>query len=431
MGTKLTKETVVTGHPSENITNARITDEQQPKFPIWFGVAMVIGPFVWLAPAGNVRNVLLPQYFSQVDPSGKVTAIAIMASVTMVVAAISNILFGALSDLTRSRFGKRKPWILIGTIVESGLICVVANLTNLWAIIAVWGVVAAAENAVAAAMIAQEADRIAPKWRGTISTLYGIGYTAIQVVAIVAAQFLGNPKMGMYAMAGIGMITGILHVLFANEKSNVNEPRETLSLRSAWTHFSIPTKGARDYWLAITGKLLQVMGGTIVGAYMLYILTDYMHLSQAETGTVLSLFATINLFVGVLFTAISGPIADKMGRLKLPVAVSTLMIGVAQFFPFLSPHPWTIYVYAVLSAIGGGIYAAVDGALNLAVLPNNETAGKDMGFINLANTLSQIAGVTVASLIVTYLGGYRAIFVVAFLINVIGALLIFAIKKVK
>ncbi|MCI1858804.1 MAG: MFS transporter [Sporolactobacillus sp.] len=430
MGTKLTGETALS-HPSENVTNASVTNEQQPKFPVWFGIAMIIGPFVWLAPAGNVRNTLLPQYFSQIDPSGKVAAIAIMSSVTMVVAAISNILFGALSDLTRSRFGKRKPWILIGTILESGIICVVANLTNLWTIIALWGVVAAAENAVAAAMIAQEADRIAPKWRGTISTLYGIGYTAIQVVAIIAAQFLGNPKVGMYVMAGIGLVTGILHVLLANEKSNLDEPREALSFRSAWIHFSIPTKGARDYWLAISGKLLQVMGGTIVGAYMLYILTDYMHLGQGETAKVLSVFAMINLFVGVLFTAISGPIADKMGRLKLPVAASTLMIGIAQFFPFISPHPWTIYAFAVLSAIGNGIYAAVDGALNLAVLPNNETAGKDMGFINLANTLSQIAGTVVASLIVTYLGGYRAIFLVALVINLIGALLIFAIKKVR
>ncbi|WP_283680417.1 MFS transporter [Lentilactobacillus sp. Marseille-Q4993] len=413
------------------VTNANVTNAQQPKFPKLFGLAMFIGPFVWLAPAGNVRNTLLPQYFSQIDPSGKVAAIAILASVTSIVAAISNILFGALSDLTRSKFGKRKPWILIGTLIESGMICVVANLTNMMAIVVCWGIVAAAENAVAAAMVAQQADRIAPKWRGTISTLYGLGYTAIQVVAMIAAGFLSNPKLGMYVMAGIGFGMGVIHVLLANEKSNLDEPRDKFSWSTIWTHFSLPTAGSRDYWLAVLGKLAMVMGGTITNAYMLFVLTDYMKLNQGTTSRTLATFASIQLVLGLVFTAISGPIADKMGRLKLPVAISTALIGVGQFFPFIAPHVWTLYAMTIMTAIANGVYNAVDGALNLAVLPNKETAGKDMGFINLANTLSQIAGTVVAGLIVTYLGGYRAIFPCAFAISLLGAILIMFIKKVR
>lgn len=69
------------GEPVPEPTNAKVTNAEQPKFPKLFGLAMLLGPFVWLAPAGNVRNTLLPQYFSQIDPSGKVAAIAIMASV--------------------------------------------------------------------------------------------------------------------------------------------------------------------------------------------------------------------------------------------------------------------------------------------------------------------------------------------------------------
>ncbi|MEY2375531.1 MFS transporter [Lentilactobacillus buchneri] len=274
--------------PAPEPTNAKVTNAEQPKFPKLFGLAMLIGPFVWLAPAGNVRNTLLPQYFSQIAPNEKVALVALLASVSSIVAAVANILFGGLSDITRTRWGKRKPWILGGTIVESGLICIVANIKSIWLIVVLWGIVAAAENAVAAAMVAQEADRIAPRWRGTISTLYGIGYTAIQLVAMIAAQFLGKPKEGMYVMAGIGFVMGIIHVLFANEGSNLDEPREKFSWSSLWLHFSLPTKGARDYWYAVAGKLMMVMGGTIATAYMLYILTDYMHLGQQTAGKKLS-----------------------------------------------------------------------------------------------------------------------------------------------
>lgn len=58
---------------------------------------------------------------------------------------------------------------------------------------------------------------------------------------------------------------------------------------------------------------MMVMGGTIATAYMLYILTDYMHLGQQSAGKTLSEISLINLVFGVVFTAISGPVADKIG----------------------------------------------------------------------------------------------------------------------
>ena len=34
---------------------------------------------------------------------------------------------------------------------------------------------------------------------------------------------------------------------------------------------------------------------------------------------------------------VAGPIADRMGRLKLPVILSALLIGIGVFLPFISP----------------------------------------------------------------------------------------------
>lgn len=416
---------------TDTMKNVAVTDEEQPKFPKLFGAAMFIGTFAWLVPAGQVRGVLLPQYLSNVDPSGKITIVALLATVTSIVAAISNIVFGALSDLTRTRWGKRTPWILGGSILEAAGICLVANETNMWAIIVTWGVVAAVENAVAAAMVAQEADRIAPKWRGTISTLYGLSYTASQIGAMVAAQFLGNPKLGMYVMALMGLVFGFAHVLLAHEPSNLDEPRAKFSWSMVWDHFSLPTKGSRDYWFAVIGKFLLNTGGTIVAGYNLYILTDYLKVGQKLTAQTLSYFGIIGLVLGVVFTAISGPLADKIHRLKVPVAVSTIAIGISHIFPYFWPSVWALYVQAILGAIGNGVYNAVDGALNLAVLPSKDTAGKDMGFINLANTLSQILGTVAASVIIQHLGGYKDIFLYGFIVTIVGGILTLMIKKVK
>lgn len=46
-----------------------------------------------------------------------------------------------------------------------------------------------------------------------------------------------------------------------------------------------------------------------------------------------------------------------------------------------------MFAYAVIAAFGNGLYNSVDGALNMDVLPSSDTVGKDLGLINMANTL--------------------------------------------
>jgi MFS family permease len=77
-----------------------------------------------------------------------------------------------------------------------------------------------------------------------------------------------------------------------------------------------------------------------------------------------------------------------------------------------------------------GMYQSVDQALNVTVLPSQNNAAKDLGIVNLANSLGQIIGPVVASVIIGLLG-YRGIFPVAGLMCLIGGILILMIKKVK
>ncbi len=159
------------------ITNAKIKDEEQPKLPWMISSAMFLAPLCWYGPIGSTRSVLIPQLFAQLDPVHKVWAVGILATVASIVGAISNLLFGAFSDVTRTHLGKRKPYILVGTLAVAISLVVIANMKSITAIIFVWIIAAAAENAIAAAIYPQISDRVAPKWRGTVSTFYGVGFT--------------------------------------------------------------------------------------------------------------------------------------------------------------------------------------------------------------------------------------------------------------
>ena len=417
--------------PDQNIANAKIKDEDQPKMPFMFAIAMFLAPFSWYGPNIGARNVLLPQLFNQIDPSQKVWAVGVLSAAATITAAITVFLFGAMSDMARTRFGRRKPFIVVGTIVMAAAMILVGYMHSITAVIVVWVFAAIGENIVNAAMYPEISDRVAPKWRGTLSTFYGVGVTgAQQGFAIIAAKFLGNVQFGLYALAGTSVVICIIHLILANEKSNLDEPPVQIDKITMIKHFSFPTKGARDFYLALFGKFFMNVGYTTILTYLLYIFTDYMHLDDGKAGASVAIFSTISLISGVFFAIVSGPLADKLKRIKGTIVVSTIVLALAPFVPLLIVKPWAMFIYAFFAAVGIGVYNSVDGALSLNVLPSSDTAGKDLGLINLANTISQVFGAIVASAVVS-MWGYSTIFVLAIIVETIAAFLIGAIRSVR
>jgi MFS family permease len=87
-------------------------------------------------------------------------------------------------------------------------------------------------------------------------------------------------------------------------------------------------------------------------------------------------------------------------------------------------------VAAALLGFGFGVFTSVDFALMTDVLPTALDRGKDLGVINVANALPQVAAPVLAAPIVTYLGGYRALYLVAAVIGAAGAVLVRQIRGV-
>jgi MFS family permease len=88
-------------------------------------------------------------------------------------------------------------------------------------------------------------------------------------------------------------------------------------------------------------------------------------------------------------------------------------------------------VASALLGLGFGVFTSVDFALMTDVLPKALDRGKDLGVINVANSLPQVAAPVLAAPIVTYLGGYRVLYVVAAVIGLAGAVFVGRIRAVE
>jgi MFS family permease len=117
---------------------------------------------------------------------------------------------------------------------------------------------------------------------------------------------------------------------------------------------------------------------------------------------------------------------------KIPISLSSCLFAVGVAMPWLLPNALGMYLFAGIAGFGYGVYNAIDQALNVAVLPNPEEAGKDLGILNLANTLCTVLGSMLASGVVLMSGrNYMWIFPTAIVVVLMAAALIMRIRNVK
>lgn len=401
------------------------------KFPYRLGFGLLFGLLGWLVPYLDVNSTLLPAKIQQIAPNQKVEIVALLATIAMVVATIANIIEGALSDRTVSRWGKRNPWIFAGMI--STLICFyfLTKVTTISGIIINWSLFQVALNMMVAPLVAFIADKAPEKYRGSISAFYGVGMNiGTPVGTMIASQYITGINQGIYIFMVFEVIFTITGLLLVGDGNNKGEKVKKLHGSELIEAFSFPIHGdIKDFYLAVVGKLLFVSAQFIITGYQLYIFTDYMKLSSANASHNLSIMSMILLVAGVSFAIIGGPLADKFHSLKLLVAASTIAMGLGVAIPAIDPAPWTMFVYAGLSGAAMGMYNSVDQALNVSVLPNPNSVAKDLGIVNLANSLGQVFGPIVASMIIGAIG-YRMMFPAAGVMCLVGAILILMIKKV-
>lgn len=195
--------------------------------------------------------------------------------------------------------------------------------------------------------------------------------------------------------------------------------------------FRPPTKGARDFYLALVGRLTLIFGYNMIVGYQLYVCMKYIGQDAKAAASTVSTMAVITMVVPLVVPLVSGPISDRIGKRKLPVFVSSTIIAIGIAVPWVLKSQFSMFVYAALMGLGYGIYMVVDQALNVDVLPNPNEAGKALGILNLANTLEQVIAPIVVSSIVVATGGYFLVFPIAIAAVTIGAVVILFIKKVK
>lgn len=371
-------------------------------------------------------NTLMPQHLKDLgyNETEATTALGTITSLTAIVGLLSGYIWGAFSDHTRSRFGKRTPWIFAGSIVAGIGLYLLGSFGDVPSLTASYMLNNLGQGAIQTPMFAILADRVPKSVRGTLSA--GLGATALgtPVGQFLSSLFLGQPYQNMGFVVGALMIaaSGIIPLLILpRERSSKNDgdgKSGAEAAKEALENLLPPKlKGAHDFYKACGGRLLMMASYAMISQYTLYIFENYVGLTVQEAAKAMGTLSAVTFVVSLIGLAVSGPLSDKIKARKMPIAIACVLL------------------YAAFAGLGYGVYIAVDGALNVDVIPeeaqHNRTGGKYIGFGNLANTCGQVLAPATTAMLVAVTGTYYSAFIVSALCALGGVLLILWIKNVK
>ncbi|SKA24099.1 MFS transporter [Consotaella salsifontis] len=397
-------------------------------------VSLLINNFVLLALYCGVLGVLLPNQIAALDPENKAANLAILFAITSVFSTLTTPIAGALSDRTRSRWGRRSPWIAFGALVGAAALFGVSFMTTLVSITVIWVMATVALNSMQPALTTVVADRFAISSRGIAGGFVGAGMTAGVAAGPFIAGRLANQMVAAYGLFAAAIaVTCVAFVLINREAPSLDAKREKFDFVSFLNGFWKPLT-SHDFAWAFAGRFVIYMGYQAIATYLLYILQDYIKLSNEEANITIGNLASLTFVFVVIASLGGGYLSDWMKRRKPFVFFASLFMTAAMVVPLWMPTVEGMYIYAALIGIGYGAFMSIDLALMTQVLPktDEDNAGKDLGVLTTAINIPQIISPPMAAILLSMFDhDYRVLFIVAVIFVGLGSFFVLPIRSVK
>jgi MFS family permease len=316
------------------------------KFP-WFSLVILAatGQIAWA-----VENTWFNTFvFDSITKDPR--PIAWMVAASAVVATLTTIFIGTLSDRTRSKWGKRKPFILFGYILWGVMTAVFPlNATLKTASLAVLGVILTdsmmtffGSSANDAAFNAWTTDVTPSEKRGRVEGILNLCLFVAQIISNVAAGLFID-RFGyfifFYFLGGLVMLAGLVAGLALKEAPS---DQEEMPKKSYWSEitelFSLKTiRENKQLFILLILIMVTGIGFQVAFPYLII----YLNHNLGVTKTQYSIIGGAILILSGALSVPLGLLADRWNKkamLALAIVVSSLgcfLFGQFRSIPLLA-----------------------------------------------------------------------------------------------
>ena len=342
-----------------------------------------------LAHAGGViayqplLTLMLPLKVEQLAGTGRIGLFSATIIVGAVAASASNLFFGWLSDLGMARGVGRRRWVgggAVGTAASFVGIIVANSPAGIIAAVALFQV---AVNAMLAPLLAIMADEVPDAQKGVAG---GLLAAAVPIAAAVSALLVGLTwageagRLGMVALLVAGFITPLL----------ATPMRPAAPYAAAGSDVQV---ARRDLVIAWTARLLVQVAGNALSLYLLYYFESIVpNVAAAILAPRVGHLLTFAYVLSLPLALGAGRLSDRWGQRK-PVLLAGAITAAAGLLGMALAPDWRWAASGfILYATGSAVFLSLHAAFAMQLLPHPSHRGRDLGVLNLTNTLPALLG---------------------------------------
>jgi MFS family permease len=400
----------------------------------WFGLYVLYGPVGTSLVPAQVAGLVSREHYG--------LALGLVLGAGAFFAMALPPLVGAWSDRLRTRWGRRRPILVVGTAGTVLSLVVMITADSYAQVLIGYTLVQLFSNAASAAYAALIPDVVPPsevgRASGWLSTMQLMG-SALGLAANAALSAVHHSRL-TYAVVGVALVASLLPTLRAAAGEAGVPPPAAPAIRPAGFRrrlatFLRPLAGGDFAWVVAT-RLMVTAGISAVTPFTFAFFRDVVGVRNPDVFN--PLWLLVVLAAATPFGLTGGRLSDRYGRKRFVYASGAFQAMVAILFVVL--YPTSVPLVLALGAVYGvgyGFYVAVDWALACDTLPDRAAGAKDMGLFHVAlslpgNVVPALAGLGFDALNAHQPNsGYRAVFGGAAVCFVVGTVMVRRIRGVR
>jgi MFS family permease len=313
------------------------------------------------------------------------------------VAVVSNPLFGYLSDRTQTRWGARRPWMILGALLCVIASAIMAGAPSLLVLTTGWALLQAGANAVMAAGAALLSDTVPGDRRALASGLFSaaafLGTVPALVLAAVFPRQLDLVVMGT-ALTALAVVIACCALVqdgpaqrTAGQTSPPAAPRGSLiPFAAVWAQ-----------------RLLQGLAFSLVTSLTLYLVADRM-LPTGTPALAATSVTSVSTVVGGGAIVVGALVIARWGRrwrMTTFLLWGGLGLAAAAVLRAFAIEPAGLWASSALGGLSFGWFVAANFAVALQLTPHG-LGGRYLGALNVAETIPQLVAPFAAAAILAW-----------------------------
>ncbi|MBA4763750.1 MAG: MFS transporter [Sphingomonas sp.] len=347
---------------------------------------------VALANAGGViaflplLSLMLPVKIAEIAGEARIGLFTATVIAGAIAASLSNIAFGWASDRTRARGGGRRGWAALGLILLAASFATVALAQTPAAILIAVILFQVAVNALLAPLFAIMADEVPGTQMGLSGGLIALGSPLASAVgaAMIGIGFATDAARLAFIFAMVGLcVVPLLRVPSLAAVDPIADAQ--------------PRLAGRDLAVAWLSRLLVQIAGNVLSLYLVYYFVSIdPDLSAAKQVGPIGQLMTIAYLLPLPAAVLLGRWSDRIGRRK-PFLLAAAAVAALGLLGLAVARDWAVAAPAfALYALGSSVFLSIHSGFAMQLLPSAAHRGRDLGLINLTNTLPALIGPALA-----------------------------------